>query len=70
MKICKTKWHIITWPISMGWMFNWGLWPNDRYPTFKFWNIGFIEVRHFVAFKKKVCKRCGQDLPANGGDNG
>lgn len=58
------KWQILSWPIGMGWLLNYGYWPNTRNPMFKFWNFLFIEVRYFGAFnKKKVCKKCGQELP-------
>ena len=57
------SWQILSWPIGMGWFFNYGYWPNNRTPMFKFWNLLFIEIRHFGAFnKKKVCKKCGKEV--------
>lgn len=57
------KWQILFWPVSpTSWLWSKGVWPNNRYPIFDFWNFGPIEVRHFGVFnQKKVCKKCGKE---------
>ena len=58
------KWEILFWMPPSAWCFNWGYFPNARDPEFFFVNILFLELRHFGAYnKKKVCKRCGQEMP-------
>ena len=60
------KWEILFWMPPSAWCLNWGYFPSARDPSFFFVNILFVEIRYFAAFhKKKVCKRCGQDLPAS-----
>jgi hypothetical protein len=60
------KWEIVFWPWLRCWLWNWGYYPNKRKPFFFFINFGIIELRYFAAFnKKKVCKRCGQEMPAS-----
>ena len=58
------KWEILFWmpPPSWAWWWNHGWWPNARDKEFYFWNFLFIEVRHFAAFNKKVCKKCGKEV--------
>ena len=64
------KWEVLFWVMPRSWGFNWGYWPNKRNAEFYFVNVAFIELRYFGAFnKKKVCKRCGQEMPANGGQD-
>jgi hypothetical protein len=59
------KWEILFW-MPRSWLWSKGVYPNRREPEFKFWNFGMIELRYFAAFnKKKVCKRCGQNMPAS-----
>jgi len=62
------KLEILFWmpPRHWAWWWNHGWWPNARDPVFYFWNILFLEVKHFGAYnKKKVCKRCRQEMPAS-----
>ena len=58
------KWEIPFWMPPSAWCLNWGYYPNARDKEFFFVNLLFIEIRHFGAFnKKKVCKKCGQNMP-------
>ena len=60
------KFEILFWMPPSAWCFNWGYYPNARDPEFYFVNILFLELRFRGQFnKKRVCKRCGQDMPAS-----
>ena len=57
------KWEIVCWLPLVTLLWNWGYYPNEREPEFRFWNFGFIEIRHFGAYnEKKVCKKCGKEV--------
>lgn len=58
------NWEVVLfWPPHSWWCVNWGLWPNEREPEYRFLNILFLQVRMFLPPKESVCNKCGQELP-------
>lgn len=41
------NWEVVFWMPPTAWMWNKGLYPNEREPLFKFWNFLFIEIRRY-----------------------
>ncbi len=57
------NWEVVFWLHPTSWLCNKGVYPNERTPVFKFWNMLFVEVRMFLTPKESVCDKCGQELP-------
>lgn len=45
------KFQVIFW--KWGWLRSKGYFPNKYLPIFKFWNLGFIEIRKFFYGRSK-----------------